>query len=255
MKKTNLYYKTVFKRKEVAKDIGLIFLLFIVSWPRLLMEVFLRKNFGERYFSLGAVIFLGFVLFFIPIGMDKALYYSGDNSIPSIMIRNFTWYLYLAGLVYVSIQRQREIKRDIGTFDFAKFSAYDGDINNAFYFIKIGGKEVTRRQISIFIEPAFLFAIGVILTLLAQKVGLLIVSCSICYAIGYQVAYTRGDHFILDTIDEMICNEEMVGSFVEGRRPEDTRGFEMRGNAPVEPGFRKQVIDNCIEQEPATEAF
>ncbi|HVW96122.1 MAG TPA: hypothetical protein VHA56_09160 [Mucilaginibacter sp.] len=255
MKKTNLYYKTVFKRKEVAKDIALIILLFFMSWPRLLMEVFLRKNFGERYFSFTTVIFLSVILFFMPIGLDRALYYSGDTTFSGIVIRNITWYIYIAGLIYVSVLRQKEIRREIGTFDFSKFSAYDGDIQPAFYKIKIWGKEVNRRQISIFIEPAFLFAVGVILTLCIQKVGVLIILCSLCYAFSYQFAYTRGDHFILDTIDEMICNEEMVASFVDGRRPEETRGFEMRGNAPIDPAFRKQVIDNCIEQEPITEAL
>ncbi|TFF36173.1 hypothetical protein [Mucilaginibacter psychrotolerans] len=256
MIKTNLYYKTVFKRKEVAKDVSLIAFLFIVSWPRLLLEVFVRKNFGERYFSLTTVIFLSIVLFFIPIGIDKAShFYSGDSSTISIIFKNITWYLFLAGLLYVSFKRQKEIARETGTFDFAKFSAYDGDIHPMFNNIEIKGKKVTRRQICILVEPAFFLAIGIILALCVQKLGILIIFCSLCYALGYKADYIRGDHFILDTIDEMICNEEMVESFVHGRGPEETRGFEMRGNAgPSSEEFRKQIIDNLTDEEPTSEA-
>lgn len=256
MVKTNLYYKTVIKRKSVAKDYVIIIFLFFTSWPRLLMEVFLRKNFGERYFSLLTVVMLGIFLFFVPIAIDSvASFYNGGTTVTHIILKNITWYLYLAGLIYVSLQRQKEIKREKGTYDFAKFSAYDGDINSFFTDLKIGSKPLTRRQISIFVEPAFLLAIGIVLTLCLQKIGLLIVFCSLCYAAGYQGDYIRGDHFILDTIDEMICNEEMSDSFIEGRSPEETHGFEMKGNGPKSKDFRKQIIDSLKDDRPSTEAF
>lgn len=41
-------------------------------------------------------------------------------------------------------------------------------------------------------------------------------------------AYRQGDHFIMDKIDEMICNEEMVSSFVEDRDSSQTRGVHFR---------------------------
>lgn len=257
MKKTNLYYKTIVQRKEVAKDVIIVVFLFFISWPRLLMEVFLRKNFGERYFSLGTVIFLATALFFVPIGVDKlgSIYSGGYSSTISIIFKNITWYIYLAALLYVSFLRRQEIKREIGTFDFNRYSCYDGDIHPRFYEFKFKGKPATRRQISIFLEPGFLFLIGVVLYVCQQLLGPLIIFCSLCYATGYQGDYIRGDHFILDTIDEMIANEHMVESFVDGRKPEETNGFEMKGNGPINPDLRKQVVDNIIDTEPASEAF
>ena len=48
----NLYYRTVFMRVNSIKEIILGFFLAIASYPRMLLEVFTRKNMGERYFSL-----------------------------------------------------------------------------------------------------------------------------------------------------------------------------------------------------------
>ena len=60
-------------------------------------------------------------------------------------------------------------------------------------------------------------------------------------------AYTIGDHFIMDKIDEMICNEEMVNSFVEGRDSSETRGFSTYGRKPTDPETRRRLADAFME--------
>lgn len=67
--KKNLYFQTMFQRTNGIKMIILDFFLSIASWPRLMIEVFIRKNFGERYFSLAAAITITVILFLCRYGL------------------------------------------------------------------------------------------------------------------------------------------------------------------------------------------
>ena len=257
MKKTNLYYAAMFGRKEMAKETLIIIFLLFMSWPRLLVEVFIRKNFGERYFSMPTAVLLTIFLFLLIFGIDAGLAFTsnGPRTYGGMFMHDITWFLYLGAFLFFCIKRQKEIEREPGVFDFAKFSLYNGDIDQRFYDLRIKGQEPTRRVISTQLEPLFLLIIGVVLIVLQQKIGFLITFCSICYATGYIFQYRRGDHFIMDTIDQMISNEEMVASFVDGRRPEDTRGFETMGRKPMDPDMRRRVADSITPDEEIADAY
>lgn len=69
--KKNLYYRTVFRRENVLKARVLDFFLTISSYPRLLIEVFIRKNFGERYFSYATAITITILMIFYPVVMSS----------------------------------------------------------------------------------------------------------------------------------------------------------------------------------------
>ena len=243
--KRNLYYKAVFARTNYIKMAILGFFLAIASWPRLLLEVFIRKDFGERYFSLATAIILFLILSYFPMfhGFSYSYGYGGDGGFWSYVKSDPTWYLFLFGFLAVSIMRYLEIRNSPSVFDFAKFSLSTGIINPIFYRIKISGKRPDSRTISIFLEPAFFFIIGLILFLLKQSVGVLIMVCAVCYSLGYYGSYYVGDEFIMDTIDEMICNEELVSSFVEGKDSWQTRGFDGNRGRTVDPEMRRKMAD------------
>ena len=249
--KKNLYYEGVFKRKNAIKrTAGLIFIMF-ASMPRLLLEVFIRKNFGERYFSLPQAIVTAILLLPIPIGIDTGRAFSHGEFISrsSMFFNNITWYVFLAGFIYFSLKRQKEIKREPSVFDFAKFSLSTGIINPSFYAVDFLGRKPDPRFISTVIEPLFFLTIGLVLTVMAQKVGMLLIICSLLYSASYFVSYNIGDHFIMDTIDEMICNEELVSSFVDGRRPDQTRGFDPFCRRPADKNFRRKIADQLIQDD------
>ena len=63
----NMYYRNVFRRENVLRARILDFFLTIASYPRMLIEVFIRKNFGERYFSFATVITVALIMFFYPV--------------------------------------------------------------------------------------------------------------------------------------------------------------------------------------------
>jgi len=48
--KKNLYYRTVFQRRNIIKELLFSIFMEIASLPRFVIEVFIRKNMGRRYY-------------------------------------------------------------------------------------------------------------------------------------------------------------------------------------------------------------
>lgn len=244
--KKNLYYKTMFRRHNVIKEFFFNLFFSICSGPRLLLEVFVRKNFGERYFSFSTAIGLAFLLALLPLFFATAFYLKGDAGFGTFILHFLTWYAAIAAFVYMSLKRRNEIKRLPSVFDFARFSLSAGNLDNRFLDFNLQGRRFTIREVETTVEPAFFFIIGLGLMLLAQPIGLVIMFCAICYSVSYFATYWKGDNFIMDKIDEMILNEEYTNSFVDGMDPEDTRGVRYYGRVPVNPEVRRQLVDSII---------
>ena len=243
--KKNLYYRATDGRKNSIKDAIFSFFYSLSHYPRILLEVFIRKNFGERYFTLSAALVNFVVLFFVPLAIDSLhsmRSFGGRSSMGGTILTNITWYIFLAAYLYFSIQRRKEITTSKTMYDFTKYSLYDGDYDPRLKAIKINGKLVDNRQLEILIEPAAFLAIGIILTLCAQMVGILLIVSSIIYSLSYSWAYRHGDNFVLDKIDEMISIKQFHKSFVEGI---DT-DYKVRGNRPVDPEYRNDIANECI---------
>ena len=260
----NLYYRQVFQRRSILKEFLLDLFLGLSSWPRLLLEVFLRRNLGERYFSLSAAI--GIVVFlagtpiataFMPSlfgGLFRSQDYRYGESIWETIGRtiadNLLLYLFLAAFVAASLRRLREVQRLPSVFDFGRFSLSSGIIHPLFFSLELGGKPVDVRIIETLLEPALFFALGAVLWLLTdQSLGPVLVVCSVIYSLSYVGAYHKGDHFVMDHIDEMICNEELVHAFVDGQEVDQTRGFRFYGRRPADPATRRQVAETFVEDD------
>ncbi|RRA98642.1 hypothetical protein [Larkinella rosea] len=253
----NLYYRTVFKRTNAIKEAMLSFFMALSSYPRLLLEVFIRRNFGERYFSFSGSIFLALLLGLYPLLKIGGLsllrpsygYYGSSFSFGNFMLHYASWYGFLLAFLVMAVRRNEEVKRLPSVFDFARFSLSSGRLHPRFLEFKIGDRRLGLRTIETLLEPAFFFLIGLVLWMFGQGIGLVLILCSIIYSLSYQAAYYQGDQFIMDKIDEMICNEELVKSFVEERDPSQTRGFNFYGRRPVNPETRRKVAETFLETE------
>lgn len=251
--KKNLYYRSIYGRSNILKGAILIFFFTFSSYPRLLLEVFIRKNFGERYFSFISAVTITILLSvwpFISAGITHMLSFGGYGrtfDFGDVFQHYFTWYLFLLAFMYKSMERNEEIKRLPSVFDFARFSLYTGERHPRILAFKWKGKSLDVRQVETLVEPGLFFFIGLFLMLIGQSVGTLLVLSSIFYSLSYMTAYMIGDHFVMDKIDEMICNEEMVGSFVEDREPSETRGFSFYGRKPTDPETRRKLADAFTE--------
>jgi hypothetical protein len=249
--KKNLYYRNVYKRSNVFHSISVTIFHTIASYPRLLLEVFIRRNLGERYFTFFGCIVMALVLSLVPFfsnGIFSFLGYSRSFEFTTFLVKNLSWYVFLGVFILFAIKRRAEIARKPSVFDFGRFSLSTGESLPFFYQIKIFGTP-DPRLVETFFEPLFFFVIGFVLTLFGQSVGWLILVCSLLYGLSYRGAYKLGDDFVMDKIDEQIANEETYKAFVEGKEPHLTRGIRFYGRRPVDPEKRRQVADSFFEDD------
>ncbi|MVM32419.1 hypothetical protein GO755_20400 [Spirosoma sp. HMF4905] len=256
--KKNLYYRTVYKRTNLVKETILAYVQAFSSYPRLLLEVFIRRNFGERYFSFSGAITILAILIILPFYwefgwavFDERFFRYINHHINwgNFLGHYFTWYLFLAGFLYMSLKREAEVSRLPSVYDFKRFSLSTGLIHPRFYDLKLNGKYPSERTISIWLEPGLFFGIGFLLWVLDQELGSLLIICSIIYSLSYSASYHQGDNFVMDKIDEMICNEELVKAFVHDRNSDETRGFSFQGRRPADPETRRKVAETFVEDD------
>jgi len=263
--KKNLYYRNVLKRRTATVSFFEALPAWFGSTARLMLEVFIRRNFGERYFRFHSVVYISIFMAILPFfekwsyGLLTSLDRSGliDIDRPdrdaSIWSHYIAWYVYIAGFLYMGFKHRRDLKRNPSTFDFTRYSLYTGDRNPLFFKINLpGGRETDTRIVECFIEPAFFFLIGVVLVLLQQRLGSVMLFCSISYAVSYVVDYRFGDHYILDKIDEMIVNKELAKDLMEDSPEDNTSRFQFIGRRPATMEGRKQLLailtdDDAVE--------
>jgi hypothetical protein len=253
--KKNLYYRTMYKRSNVFKSFSVNVFQFLASYPRLLLEVFIRRNLGERYFTFFGSIVMAFILAVLPLFLTGVIGLFGRTrsfEFTSFITGNLTWYVFLAAFVFFALKRREEIKRNPSVFDFGRFSLSSGEHHPLFYQIKRGGIPPNPRTVETLLEPLFFFIIGLVLVLFGQLVGWLILVCSVLYGLSYRGAYKLGDDFVMDKIDEQIANEETFNAFVADQEPRLTRGMRFYGRRPVDPEKRKKVADSFIEEDKDT---
>jgi hypothetical protein len=250
--KKNLFYRSVFRRSNPIK--GFIFDLFrsIASWPRLLLEVFIRKNFGRRYFSFSNSVIMAIILAIIPYAVAQVTagpYSRRATDVTDVLTTHFTWYLFLAAFLYFAFLRKREIAQEPYTFDLTRFTDSTGDMLPFLYDLTFRGKRVNVREVETIVEPLLFFAVGIVFTLMGQIVGILIILASIVYSLSYRAAYRDGDNFIMDKMDEILFNQQLFHALIEGVDPRDTRGINFYGMDRAAPDVKRQVAAMCIEDE------
>jgi hypothetical protein len=248
----NLYFRTTVRRKNLFADFFQNFFMFLSSWPKLALEVFVRKNFGQRYCTLSSVLTVAALLFLYPIVSDKLPpLFSGGYGYGhhgSFFSRYASWYLFLIAFLAVSAVRLWEIKSNPSVYDLGRCSTYAGDINTAFFNIRPFGKNLSYKTIETFMEPVAFFLIGYVLKAFGQNVGMLLMVCSVFYSLGYRVAYKKSDDFIMDQLDEMMYGEEMEDAFVDDNY-NNAKGVRFYGTKPSDKELRRKLSERFVDQD------
>lgn len=281
--KENTYYRAVFGRKNLAEALFLHFFSFFSSYPRLLLEVFTRRDFGERYFRLSSVITVFIIAALVPVfamrfaaqmaspqGESEAISGTFDaDSIDSMSAapalaesvshysgfpHYIAWYLFLFAFLAFAAKHYSDQRKNPGVLEFARFSLSSGVYQDYMYRLPFFKTSTNQRLNECFREPAIFFLAGCVFLLIDQYLGWLLIVCSIFYSMNYIAAYRVGDDFIMDKIDEIICNEELEDSFIFEAIAEDTRGFAHRGRRPTSHDFRQKILQLMKKNEEIPEA-
>lgn len=225
--KQNLYQRAIFKRYNMLKYsiLGLSFLL--ASYPRLLIEVFIRRDFGHRYFNLSSSITVFLILAWLPM---MGSYDIDFETIYYAIIADPLWYGYLFAFLFFSFKRHKELRVKAGSYDHSWFSQSAGVSLEWFENIKFRGKHFTNRTIEIWLEPLAFFLAGLLLLLLQNILGILLVICAVIYSLSYRAAYAIGDGLIYDMIDTNIIGRSTVKFYEEGEETVEETGVQFYTN-------------------------
>ncbi len=255
--KKNLYFRTVLRRKNGFKETIYDLAFTVASAPRLLLELFIKQSFGERYFSFSTSVIWTVLLLIVPIPL-VSLYQRGSavlmneySSWASVFFTHFlTWYAYAIAFFIFALKRRKEIKRLPSVFDFKRFSLFNGMPTKE--FLKLLNRWVPQRDKriqEILLEPLPFFVGGFVLWIFTQPIGLVILVAAIFYSLSYSAAYHRGDNFVMDKIDEMILNEEMEDAFINDSSAENARGVRFYMRKPTSEAMRRKVADAFVEED------
>jgi hypothetical protein len=221
----------------------------ISSYPKLILEVFIRKNFGERYFSFASAITAAVFLFILP-GIFLVygyIFHISDGPRNIIGKPLITWDPFIIVFLIFAIQRRKEIKRQPSVFDFARFSKSAGVLQLWYQKLLDNFQIKDPRVQECYFEPFPFFVLGVLLAIIGQYLGWLLIYCSIVYCLGYKAGYHLSDHWMMDKIDEIIANEEMEKAFVLEEDADQTRGFKFLPRKPKSQEMRRKLMDNFYE--------
>lgn len=196
--KKEFFYQTQLGRGNAVRDTFFAICMFLISPTRLLLEVFIRKNFGVRYFNLMSALLLAIFLTVMPIWLQDVF------GTESFWATYTTWYLFVVGFLYVSIIHAISLKKaKAHVFDMNHYSLSRGTWQ-PFFRQMPGFATASIRTIEIWLEPAPFFILGAILLGLGQPIGGVLVFCSFFYSVGFSAAYTNGDHHVYNLIDNKI---------------------------------------------------
>jgi hypothetical protein len=233
------YFMAVTGYGSFIRNLLLGVTLVLTQPTSLIMSVFLRKNFGERYYSLSASLAMAILM-----GAATYGFYLADTPIYALIP---VW-IFILLFTYAAIKRRLEFKAFTHDVRCDRFSYYEGDFQQGIWdfihkkFPKIPMKSLYIRK---YYEPLLTVLIGGILCLLFVPilVGILLVSVGVMQYFRVVSQYAIGRHFLLDKVDQIISDEEMMNSLFYEKPPKETRGFEFFAPRPESPEMRQRVVE------------
>ncbi len=139
------YYQP-YKRVQIAKELLADLFIGISSWPRLVLEIPLRRDLGERFFSLGTCIWIVTLFAVTPyltlidwraVFSQRTSYMSIDD-LPKFSLWQLAklypgWYFLTTLFLGAAVKRRLEIVRYNRIWDMNRYSYSSGKIYPIFY--------------------------------------------------------------------------------------------------------------------------
>lgn len=198
-------------------DLFFLIVRIVLRFMTISLEVFLHRNFGERFFGPLEVV-AGLVAISI-MASTASLFYLRDGAA-----------MFGFGLIVLALgayhlweihQRKKDGARRI-------HSRYWGDSLPFFYTLG-----VSHQTIQFYIEPGICFVVGIILRLGFPMLGLWIMTGALAWFVMCQLEMRRWNNRILDAIDHEIEAKNFDAAVMERKAPSETEGFFV----PVSPNF------------------
>ena len=191
-------YKLVLNRQNLWKPVLQDIILTLSSYPSLLVEVFTRKQFGERYFSLSsAFTAVAFVMIFFVLlpGWQVPLLNELGFDIRYSDVRGWSvdkavTLMFIAAMLIISFYHKRDIKQHGQTLNSERYSKSSGIAFNYWYdFHGYFPRWITDRipmdemSLTRFYQPVTAMVIGLPLVILpfTRSVGFILIGSGAFY--------------------------------------------------------------------------
>ena len=251
--KRNIFIEIHSGRTNFIREIFIGLVLFFSSYAASIVEVFLRRKFGERYITFAQTIT---IFIFVPwiIGSSANFFYQilyafsgGYQSRPDLGVQMALLYLFIFGYLAMAIIHRLEIRRYGTAYDFKRFSLSDGEIHPLWY--RLIGKEVLGFKITFytvvtFLEPLVPIIIGFFLMLIPpfRLLGILLFICGFLFGVrNFHKAQLDaiGCSIILIKKSYLKCSTISLWSANHRRKP---KGFIYPLNCPMMMKYAKRFI-------------
>ncbi len=213
------------------------------SWPASIVECFMRRKFGERYFTLSTCL-----------GIFTLMLIGGVALADKMGYKYFiTWFAFAGIYLWLSIRHRMEIKKYGTAYNFDRFSLSDGRIHDFWWQIigkEYGGIKIDRYLFHVLLEPSAPFLVGFILIAnpYTRAVGLLLMVCGILFAFRAFVKIQNARNAVLDIIDDQIVAEYQRSVIMEDKTPEESAGLYLPIELPDNRDVRAR-LSNKLRQE------
>ncbi len=235
----NIFREMAGARVNFVFDFILSLMSALSSYPSSIVEVFMRKSFGSRYFTLATNLTVFAILIFISFKISNQAGFKYAVS------------LFLFALAYLgmAIKHRLEIKKYGTAYNFERFSKSNGLmhprllglIDKEFYGIKIN-----KYIVSVYLEPVVPFLIGAVLSLsfYTLTVGIILMISGFLFGFRNFVKAHTARQWLLDQIDEQICARHDRGVLMDERPPQETAGLDFPITLPPQMELRKHLVNS-----------
>lgn len=253
--KRNIFIEIHRGRTNYVREFIVGILMLFASQGSAIVEVFLRRKFGERYITLAQAIGIFFVII-LAFPMYVYIYLTYTSQLTgitfskkiSLMTQASNGFLtfFMLGFLALSIYHRLEIKRYGTAYDFKRFSISDGEIAPFWWNIigqEIGSIKISYYHVVVLLEPAIPILLGLFFTLFsATKItGLLLFICGFMFMVRNFHKAQQGRNWVLDNIDKKISNEMKYDVFIGKKPKSETKGVYLPIELPEDDETREAL--------------
>lgn len=222
----------------------------LAKYPSIIIEVFYRKKFGERYFTLVSAIFTFLLLTLICLAPQMLAFVFGFLGIQPDFDNRFDIPLFLFACLFLfkSIKQRQEISKYGVTYHLQRFSLSQGHYSKFFYDRmgqRLYGIPVNSHTIEIFFEPIVPVIVGVVFLIIPflQLLGAILLFCGVIMIIRQFGRAMQGRNAVLDIIDQSIVAQDKAGILMEEKPIEEVHGIRLPVALPTDEKVRQLLMD------------
>lgn len=260
MKKKNTLF-SVLARVNMWKPLVQDIIVFFSSYPALLIEVFTRHKFGQRYFSMSSSLIAIFLLLAFGLasrGFQEfiAMLIGAQRSDVRTDGYEYTLLIFALAALIMSIRHKLEIMRHGQTIDFKRFSRSHGEPRSYWYRLSeilparwLERLPLTHENIWRYYEPLAAILIGLLLLPIpfTRLLGALLIVCGLFYYWRTSIQYAWGNNHVLNLIDDILLAEGLR-DYMSPEPVQNNKGVHVYTPMPDDPHLKQRLMERLTQE-------